>query len=56
MQSLSAVSVTLTDGAKWTLTGDSYVESLFCEADSIRLNGHSLYVNGVLYTEGTAIA
>ena len=51
-----AVSVFLTDGAKWTLTGDSYVESLRCEADSIRLNGHSLYVNGVLYTEGTAIA
>ena len=51
-----AVSVSLTDGAKWTLTGDSYVESLRCEADSIRLNGHSLYVNGVLYTEGTAIA
>lgn len=51
-----AVSVSLTDGAKWTLTGDSYVESLRCEADSIVLNGHSLYVNGVLYTEGTAIA
>lgn len=51
-----AVSVSLTDGAKWTLTGDSYVESLRCEADSIVLNGHSLYVNGVLYTEGTAVA
>lgn len=47
-----AVSVSLTDGAKWTLTGDSYVESLNCEADSIELNGFTLYVDGVPYTEG----
>lgn len=50
-----AVYVFLTDGAKWTLTGDSYVQSLSCEADSIQLNGHSLYVNGELYTEGTVM-
>lgn len=49
-----AVSVSLTDGAKWSLTGDSFVESLHCEADSVQLNGFRLYVGGVLYTEGTA--
>ena len=50
-----AVYVSLADGAVWTLTADSYIKSLSCEADSIRLNGHSLYVDGVLYTEGTAM-
>lgn len=50
-----AVSVSLTDGAKWTLTGDSFVESLHCEADSIQLNGFRLLVNGVPYTQGTAM-
>ena len=49
------VTVSLTDGARWTLTGDSFVESLSCEADSIQLNGFSLYVDGVPYTEGTAM-
>ena len=38
----------------WTLTGDSYITSLTCEADSISLNGYTLYVNGTAYTEGTA--
>lgn len=48
------VYVELTDGAKWTLTADSYITSLTCDADSIDLNGHKLYVNGVEYTAGTS--
>lgn len=46
--------VEITDGSKWTLTADSYITSLTCTADSIDLNGHKLYVNGVEYTEGSA--
>lgn len=48
------VYVEITDGSKWTLTGDSYITSLTCDADSIDLNGHKLYVNGEEYTAGTA--
>ena len=48
------VYVELTDGSTWTLTGDSYITALTCDADSINLNGHKLYINGELYTEGTA--
>ena len=48
------VFVSLTDGATWTLTGDSYITSLTCDADSIDLNGYTLYVNGEEYSEGTA--
>lgn len=48
------VYVELTGGSKWTLTADSYVTSLTCDADSIDLNGHTLYVNGEAYTAGTA--
>ncbi len=48
------VYVELSDGATWTLTGDSYVTSLTCDADSINLNGYKLYVNGEEYSEGTA--
>jgi hypothetical protein len=48
------VYVELTGGAKWTLTADSYITSLTCDADSIDLNGHTLYVGGTAYTEGTA--
>jgi len=47
------VYVELADGATWTLTGDSYVTSLTCDADSINLNGYKLYVNGTEYTEGS---
>lgn len=49
------VYVELTDGSIWTLTADSYITSLTCDADSIDLNGHTLYVNGEAYTEGTAM-
>lgn len=48
------VYVELSGGSKWTLTADSYVTSLTCDADSIDLNGHTLYVGGVAYTAGTA--
>ncbi len=48
------VYVDLSGGSKWTLTADSYITSLTCDTDSINLNGHKLYVNGVEYKEGTA--
>lgn len=48
------VYVEIESGSKWILTGDSYVTSLTCDADAIDLNGHTLYVNGVAYSEGTA--
>jgi len=40
-------------GSTWTLTGDSYITSLTCDTGCINLNGHTLYVNGVAYSEGT---
>ncbi|MBR4483576.1 MAG: hypothetical protein IKO97_00100 [Erysipelotrichaceae bacterium] len=46
--------VEVEEGSKWTLTADSYITSLTCSADSIDLNGHKLYVNGVEYTASTA--
>ena len=48
------VYVELSGGSKWILTGDSYITSLTCDADSIDLNGYTLYVNGVAYSEGTS--
>ena len=48
------VYVEIESGSKWVLTGDSYVTGLTCDADAIDLNGHTLYVNGVAYSEGTA--
>lgn len=48
------VYVELTGGSTWKLTADSYITSLNCDADSIDLNGHKLYVNGVEYTSGSA--
>lgn len=47
------VYVEIESGSTWTISGDSYITSLTCEADSINLNGHTLYVNGKKYTEGT---
>ena len=49
-----AVYVEIESGSTWTLTADSYVTSLTCDAGAIDLNGHTLYVDGVAYTEGTA--
>ncbi len=48
------VSVTLTDGSVWVLTGDSRITSLTCEPGSIQLNGFTLTVNGSPYTESSA--
>lgn len=48
------VYVELTGGSKWTLTSDSYISSLTCDADSIDLNGYTLVVAGKEYTAGTA--
>ncbi|MCR5846179.1 MAG: hypothetical protein K6G78_06395 [bacterium] len=48
------VYVELDSGSKWVLTGDSYITSLTCDADSIDLNGHTLYVDGQEYVAGTA--
>ena len=48
------VYVEIDEGSKWVLSADSYVTSLTCDADSIDLNGHKLYVNGVEYSEGEA--
>ena len=50
------VYVELTGGSKWVLTGDSYIKSLTCDADSIDLNGHTLYVDGQAYTAGAVSA
>jgi len=47
------VYVEIESGSKWVLTGDSYITSLTCDADSIDLNGHKLYINGTEYSEGT---
>ena len=49
-----SVYVEIESGSKWVLTGDSYVTALTCDADAIDLNGHTLYVGGEAYTEGTA--
>ncbi|MCR4690372.1 MAG: hypothetical protein K5739_03380 [Lachnospiraceae bacterium] len=51
-----SVYVELKDGSTWTLTGDSHIGSLTCQADSINLNGHKLYVDGKEYEEGTALS
>jgi len=48
------VYVELAGDSTWTLTADSYITSLTCDADSIDLNGHTLYVNGAAYETGTA--
>ena len=50
------VYVDLSGGSKWVLEGDSCITSLTCDADSIDLNGHTLYVDGQAYTAGTASA
>ncbi len=49
-----AVYVDLSGGAKWTLTADSYISSLTCDADSIDLNGYTLTVDGKKYSPQSA--
>ena len=48
------VYVEIDSGSTWSLTSDAYITSLTCDADAIQLNGHTLYVNGEAYTEGSA--
>lgn len=48
------VYVELSGDAAWKLTGDSYISSLTCDAESIDLNGYKLYVDGKEYTSGTS--
>ena len=48
------VYVELSGGSKWILTGDSYIKSLTCDANSIDLNGYTLTVDGKEYAEGSA--
>ena len=47
------VYVELTGGSKWTLTADSNIKSLTCDADSIDLNGYTLTVDGKAYAAGS---
>ncbi len=48
------VYVEIESGSTWTLTDDSYISSLTCDASAIKLNGHKLYVDGKEYTEGSS--
>ena len=48
------VYVEIENGSTWTLTADSYISSLTCDANAIKLNGHKLYVDGKEYSEGSA--
>ena len=48
------VYVEIESGSTWTLTADSYISSLTCDASAVKLNGYKLYVDGKEYTEGTA--
>ncbi len=40
------VSVTLTDGSTWTLTGDSFITAFEGDLASVTANGYHLYING----------
>ena len=48
-----SVYVEIESGSTWTLTGDSYITSLTCQAGAVDLNGYTLYVNGAAYEEGS---
>lgn len=49
------VYVEIEDGSTWTLTADSYVSGLtVSKGSAIDLNGHTLYVDGKEYEEGSA--
>jgi len=45
------VSVTMDENSTWTLTSDSYISSLEGNKEGLNLNGYTLYVNGIAYTE-----
>ena len=40
------VSVSLSDGSVWTLTGDSYISSFSGDQADVDTNGYQLYING----------
>ena len=46
----SSLAVFIDPSSSWTLTGDSRIKSLECYGN-IDLNGHTLYINGVAYTD-----
>ena len=48
------VYVEVQSGSTWTLTADSVVDALTCEADAITLGGFTLTVAGSAYEEGKA--
>ena len=51
-----SVYVELDSSSTWTLTGDSYINSLTCDVNSIDLNGYNLFINGEKYVEGSSSA
>lgn len=48
------VYVEISQGATWTLSAESYISSLTAPAGTINLNGHTLYVDGTPYKDGSA--
>lgn len=48
------VYVEISQGATWTLSADSYISSLTAPVGTINLNGHTLYVDGTPYKDGSA--
>lgn len=48
------VYVEISQGGTWTLSADSYISSLTAPAGTINLNGHTLYVDGTPYKDGSA--
>lgn len=48
------VYVEVQPGSTWTLTADSVVDALTCDADAITLDGFTLKVAGAAYEEGKA--
>ena len=51
--SAGTVNVTLDSTSTWTLTADSYITSFSGNAENVKTNGYTLYVNGTALT-GTA--
>ena len=45
------VNVSMDSDSRWVLSGDSSVTSLDGDLSGLDLNGHQLYINGVLYGE-----
>ncbi len=45
------IAVTLDGTSSWKLTADSYVTSLSGDLSNLDTNGHTLYVNGIAFTE-----